>query len=264
MPKKSPTSSHNFFAMPNYQKLPQTTSSKPTNPAMFFPASPFPGLSRISQGIQLQEVDVDAGVGDSGPRDASLPAGVPDVENGLSSGSSLLATSPSIPILPNQAFACYRPLSFFPAAHHAFFRIGSTVSGHTTYSLEPINTLGDCYQGVAGKNYHEDFTTNGVCTTMPGKTESDIIPEHRAYPIGKYCTLGPNSNTYTATVLRRLGLSASIFPGGWRPGEASGTPPRGSFAPSPGLTLTTGCRDCDPIPNSIGDFPDNVDQEQIG
>lgn len=225
-------------------------------------------LSNVTNIVQRQEVDMDAGTPlDGGSlHDANLPGGVE-----LPAQSSEGATLPSqtlIPtsVAPDQAYACYRPLSFFPAAHHAFFRIGGTTPSHRTYSLIPVNTSGDCHQGVPGINYHEDYTAGGVCAIMPGKTESDVSSKHSLYPIGRYCTLGPNSNSYVGNILRDLGLSTAIMHGGWRPGESNSPPRAGTFAHAPGWSLTTGCWPCTPnnyAADNMHGVPSEREQQRV-
>jgi hypothetical protein len=137
-------------------------------------------------------------------------------------------------------YMCSKDLDTSPIGKHAFFRVGGTGSGNPTFSLQPIDaSLGaDCWQGVPGRDYPSDFNARGDCEQVP-ITPAQLESEHRAYPVGHYCTLGPNSNTYVGHIARNCGI-ANPDPPGWTPGIDESPPPEGTFAPDKWDTLT-GC-----------------------
>lgn len=156
-------------------------------------------------------------------------SGSADVELG---GGSAAATDP--------VYMCSKPLDTSPLGSHAFFRTGAPGAGNPTVSLQPIDSsLGaDCWQGIPGRNYESDLNAEGTCE-LTSMTVSCLDQELAAYPIGHYCTLGPNSNTFVGHVAKQCGIS-DPDPPGWTPGIDDSPPPSGTYAPDKWETLT-GC-----------------------
>ena len=159
-------------------------------------------------------------------------------------------------------YICSKDLDTSPIGKHAFFRVGRPERGNTTYSLQPVNQHlldpndldrgerernGDaeerygvgCWQGVPDVNWSSDLNATGECE-LSSISLSDLVREHDAYPVGHYCTLGPNSNTYVGHIGRNCGVS-NVDPPGWTPGIDDQPPPSGTFAPSRKYTLIAGC-----------------------
>jgi hypothetical protein len=137
-------------------------------------------------------------------------------------------------------YMCSKDLDTSPVGKHAFFRVGGTGKGNPTYSLQPIDTLkADCWQGVPDKNYPSDFNADAKCEPT-AISMSCLEREFKAYPIGHYCTLGPNSNTFVGHVARQCGISKPDPPG-WTPGIDDSPPPSGTYAPDKWKTLK-GCK----------------------
>ncbi len=150
-------------------------------------------------------------------------------------------------------YLCSKPLETSPVGTHAFFRVGGSGPGNPTYSLEPVNQplfdpddfdqehgwKSGCWQGVPMRDYPEDFNAEGNCQAT-AIARSCIESEFASYPIGLYCTLGPNSNTFVGEVARNCGLS-DPDPPGWNPGIDDDPPAPDTYAPSPNFTLVAGC-----------------------
>ena len=164
--------------------------------------------------------------------------------------------------IPATVYICSKDLDTSPIGKHAFFRIGRPEKGNTTYSLQPVNQHlfdpndpdrgergknGDneekygvgCWQGVPDINWSSDLNAAGVCEATALSLNS-LINAHNSYPIGHYCTLGPNSNTYVGHIARICGMT-NVDPPGWTPGIDDSPPPNGTFAPSRKYTLIAGC-----------------------
>ena len=140
---------------------------------------------------------------------------------------------------PPTVYMCSKSLDRAPLGKHAFFRVGGTGPGHTTYSLQPEDRGQDCWQGQPYVNSPSDFSAVGVCqATVISPTA--LAAEHASYPVGRYCTRGPNSNTYVGHIARRLGI-ADPDPDGWTPGIDDSPPAAGTYAPNRELTLVFGC-----------------------
>lgn len=137
-------------------------------------------------------------------------------------------------------YMCSKPLDTSPVGSHAFFRLDAPASGNDTISLQPIlvNRTCDCWQGIPDWNYPSDVSAPGTCALTPFSFP-DLYREFQAYPIGHYCTLGPNSNTFVGHIARNLGMS-NPDPAGVTPGIDDAPPPWGTFAPDKWATLT-GC-----------------------
>ncbi len=140
----------------------------------------------------------------------------------------------------SEVYMCSKDLDTSPAGKHAFFRIGAPGKGNPTISLQPIDSsLGaDCWQGIPDRNYPSDLNAEGDCEPIP-VSESHLEQEFRAYPIGHYCTWGPNSNTFVGVVARNCGIT-NPDPPGWTPGIDASAPPNGTYAPDKWTTLA-GC-----------------------
>jgi Domain of unknown function (DUF4157) len=150
-------------------------------------------------------------------------------------------------------YMCSKSLETLPIGRHAFFRIGGSGPGNHTFSLEPVNQplfdpddwdqehgwQSGCWQGVPMRDFSEDFNANADCEAT-AISLSCLESEFAAYPIGMYCSLGPNSNTFVGTLARNCGLS-NPDPAGWTPGIDDDPPDPGTFAPSPKSTLLIGC-----------------------
>lgn len=134
-------------------------------------------------------------------------------------------------------YLCSKSLDRSPVGSHAFFRIGGSGAGNPSLSLQPSDSsLGaDCWQGIPGRDYPSDRDAAGRCE-LTSLSRSCLERQFSAYPIGHYCTLGPNSNTFVGVLARACGL-ADPDPPGWTPGIDDSAPPSGTFAPSPESTL---------------------------
>jgi hypothetical protein len=172
-------------------------------------------------------------------------------------------TEPSIardvaPATPSDAsaagptvFACVKDLETLPVGQHTFFRVGSEQSGSPTYSLEPqdnraLNSIdgskfhSGCWQGVPMRDFPEDKNSTASACIPTTMTLSCLESQFSSYPIGKYCTLGPNSNTFVGFIAKQCGMLALTF-SGLTPGMDARPPDSGTFAPSPFNTLIGGC-----------------------
>ena len=180
-------------------------------------------------GSEVQKEDMDAGV----PHDASLPGGVPQEP-------ALLNPAPQLQRTSQVVYMCSKDLDTSPIGKHAFFRVGGAGAGNPTYSLQPIDSsLGvDCWQGMPYRNYPDDISASGECEAT-AISVSCLETEFDLYPIGHYCTFGPNSNTFVGHIARRCGI-ANPDPSGYTPGIDRSPPPSGTFAPSP-MTTLGGC-----------------------
>ncbi len=138
-------------------------------------------------------------------------------------------------------YMCSKDLETSPIGSHAFFRIGGPGRGNPTISLQPVDSsLGaDCWQGIPARNYPSDLNADADCDATPIR-QSCLEREFRAYPIGHYCTWGPNSNTFVGVVARNCGM-INPDPPGWTPGIDDGPPPNGTYAPDKWTTLISGC-----------------------
>ena len=142
------------------------------------------------------------------------------------------------PVTPTTVFMCSKDLERSPLGTHAFFRVGGTGTGHPTYSLEPENRGSDCWQGQPKRDFPADVNADALCE-LTSIALSCLDAQYAAYPIGHYCTWGPNSNTFVGHIARNCGMS-NPDPPGWNPGIDVSPPPSGTFAPSPDNTLL-GC-----------------------
>ncbi|MFL5383935.1 MAG: DUF4157 domain-containing protein [Longimicrobiaceae bacterium] len=151
------------------------------------------------------------------------------------------APAPAPTAAPSRTvYLCSKSLDTSPVGSHAFFRIGGAGKGNTTLSLQPVDSsLGaDCWQGIPGRDYPSDLDAEGSCEPT-AITETCLDTQYSAYPIGHYCTLGPNSNTFVGHLARKCGM-AKPDPAGWTPGIDGSPPPGGTFAPDKWTTMS-GC-----------------------
>jgi hypothetical protein len=145
-------------------------------------------------------------------------------------------------------YMCAKDLETSPVGRHAFFRVGSQESGNPTYELEPqdnrplasiagIKYGSGCWQGIPMRNVPEDrdYFRIGDCEATPISLPC-LDREFASYPIGRYCTFGPNSNTLVGHIARQCGLK-NPDPPGWTPGIDDHPPESLTFAPSPTITL---------------------------
>jgi hypothetical protein len=150
-------------------------------------------------------------------------------------------------------YMCSKALETSPVGTHAFFRIGGSGPGNPTFSLEPVNQplfdLDDwdreggwkagCWQGVPMRDFGADVSADARCEAT-AISLACIERQFASYPIGLYCTLGPNSNTFVGHVARNCGMS-DPDPPGWNPGIDDSPPAPDTYAPSPKATLVAGC-----------------------
>lgn len=145
-------------------------------------------------------------------------------------------------------YLCSKPLETSPIGTHTFLRVGGSAPGNPTYSLYAAWRSANCWQGEPLKDTPADKAAQADC--IPTRiTPSCLETQFAAYPIGRYCALGPNSNTFVGTMARNCGMS-DPDPPGWNPGIDDSPPAAGTFtrASSPKSTLVS----C-PTANSCAD-----------
>lgn len=199
-----------------------------------------PGKLEVSQGGDESEQEAEIAA-------SAVAAGRP-VQPGHSFGARLSrqqdgsgndgSDSANQSVAPPIVYLCSKNLSRSPIGKHAFFRFGGSGTGNRTYSLEPVDRGGDCWQGEPQYDFSEDVNADADCEAT-SLSASCLSSAFIRYPIGHYCTLGPNSNTFVGTLARACGMS-DPDPPGWTPGIDDSPPPSGTYAPSPGSTVT-GC-----------------------
>jgi hypothetical protein len=141
-------------------------------------------------------------------------------------------------------FLCWSPTAAVSWANHAWLRVGGPEPqpDHETFSLFPsiVKTAQDgtgCSQGLTyqGAADTQGMTRVGTCKPVP-ISYSCVASQFAAYPKGKYCFLGPNSNTFAKTLVAPCGSSA--VPDDYVPGWESDPPRPGTFGPdwtAPGI-----------------------------
>lgn len=145
---------------------------------------------------------------------------------------------------PSQpVFICSKALRRAPFGRHAFFRIGGAGSGNSTMELEPEETRTGCFQGVPQRDFREDVDAADADCRATAIATNCLDSAFASYPVGHYCTLGPNSNSFVGHLANQCG-AGSIRPSGWLPGYDEAPPPAGTFAPSPESTLLGCSTDC--------------------
>ncbi len=149
-------------------------------------------------------------------------------------------------------FFCSKPVAL--GQRHAFFRIGSSEPGNPTFELEHDEYGDHCPCGIQGwptRDYPEDRdATDARCISAPTITEACLLSNWATYPIGKYCALGPNSNTYARFLAERCG-AIGLRPPGSVPGFDDSPPTAGTANPAldarvtflPGACQTIDCDD---------------------
>ena len=171
-------------------------------------------------------------------------------------------TSPSTPAGSTPAS---RPVFFCSKAvalgqRHAFFRLGGAGPGNSTFELEHDEYGDHCRCGIQGwptRDYPEDRdSADARCIPAPMITEACLVNNWSNYPIGKYCALGPNSNTYARVLAENCG-ARGLRPPGSIPGFNDPPPPNHTANPAmdaritflPGACQTIDCDDrtCDEI-----------------
>jgi Domain of unknown function (DUF4157) len=149
-------------------------------------------------------------------------------------------------------FFCSKPVA--AGQSHAFFRVGGSAAGNSTFELEHDEYGDHCPCGIQGwptRDYQEDKeSTDARCIPAPGITEDCLLSNWNSYPVGKYCALGPNSNTYARLVAERCG-AIGLRPPGRVPGFSDPPPSAGTANPAldarisflPGACQTIDCND---------------------
>jgi hypothetical protein len=155
-------------------------------------------------------------------------------------------------VIPTPVFFCSKPimLSGLHGKSHAFFRVGGSGPGNPTYELEHDESCPCAWQGWPRRNDPDDFSaTNATCIPAPMISESCLATNWASYPVGQYCSWGPNSNTYTRIIAERCG-AVGLRPPGNVPGFDDAPPSAGSSGPSPYLSAFGVCFDsmCDGCP----------------
>lgn len=148
-------------------------------------------------------------------------------------------------------YICSKSTDTARVPQHAFFRLDAPGPRNETISLQPmqVNMTSDCWQGIPDWNYPSDYSAAGTCT-LTAIDFGDLYNQFQAYPIGHYCTLGPNSNTFVGYIARNLGIT-NPDPAGWTPGIDASPPPSGTFAPNTWETLAR-CRTIECIAGAEG------------
>ncbi len=149
-------------------------------------------------------------------------------------------------------FFCSKPVAL--GQSHAFFRVGGAGPGNPTFELEHDEYGDHCPCGIQGwptRDYPEDRdTADASCIPAPLITEACLASNWSNYPIGKYCALGPNSNTYARVLAERCG-ARGLRPPGRVPGFNDPPPPDHTANPAldaritvlPGACQTIECDD---------------------
>lgn len=148
-------------------------------------------------------------------------------------------TRPARPVTERPAGRGEPPVFFCSKAvalrgRHAFFRIGGAAAGNHTIELEHDERGDHCPCGIQGlpeRDYPEDRdSTEARCVPAPSIRASCLERNWSSYPVGKYCALGPNSNTYAGVLSRWCG-GGTLEPPGWLPGFDDAPPVAGTANP---------------------------------
>jgi hypothetical protein len=135
--------------------------------------------------------------------------------------------APAAPARP--VYFCSKSVAL--GAKHAFFRVGGQGAGNDTYELEHDEKGDHCACGIQGwptTNYPEDKdSTDAACVSAAPVTESCLKFYWNTYPIGRYCALGPNSNTYAYWLAKTCG-GAKLEAPGRLPGKGDSPPAAGT------------------------------------
>jgi hypothetical protein len=158
----------------------------------------------------------------------------------------------TLPTASRPVFFCSKSVAL--GGKHAFFRLGGSEPGNSTFELEHDEYGEHCPCGIQGlptRDYPEDRdATDSPCVAAPSITEACLINNWATYPVGKYCALGPNSNTYARFLAERCG-GRGLRPPGWLPGFDDSPPPVDTANPAmdaritflPGACQTISCKD---------------------
>lgn len=140
-------------------------------------------------------------------------------------------------------------LSLIHRQGHAFFRVGGSAPGNPTFELEHDERGDHCacgFQGIPQRDFKEDVdATDAKCVAAPGISASCLAKNWNTYPIGKYCALGLNSNTYARFLAEKCGGKGLKPPGGVRGFDDS--PPTAGTANDTSTVFTLRCNEirCD-------------------
>jgi hypothetical protein len=151
-------------------------------------------------------------------------------------------------------FLCNKPVPGH-AVHrqgHLFLRVGGSGPGNPTFELEHDSKGDHCkcgFQGIPQRDYPEDRdATDADCIPAPTVTASCLAAKFSSYPVGMYCALGPNSNTYAHFLLNACG-GTGLTPPGNVPGFNDSPPIAGTSNNTIDVRLLicdcTGCNECD-------------------
>lgn len=169
------------------------------------------------------------------------------------SGESTGGTGGGPPRRP--VYVCTKPIlgSALHGQGHAFFRVGGPGPGNPTYELEHARSCFCGWQGWPRHDVPEDRDANVPCN-LTSIDETVLATQWNAYPVGKYCARGPNSNTYVRVVGAACG--SLVRPPGSVLGYDNGPPSAGGAgAPHPYLQAITGCMDVDCDDTECGIIP---------
>jgi hypothetical protein len=171
----------------------------------------------------------------------------PCPEDPRTAGCPPCAAPPAPPSKP--VFFCNKPItgSVLHRQGHAFFRIGGSSPGNPTFELEHDDRGDHCacgFQGIPQKDYQEDAdSTDATCIAAPSISDSCLAANWNTYPVGKYCALGPNSNTYARFLAEKCG-GTGVRP----PGNVQGfddSPPKAGTANDTVSVFTLRCNEID-------------------
>lgn len=162
------------------------------------------------------------------------------------------ATGPAVSGTTSRpVFFCSKPVAVDQS--HAFFRVGGSGPGNPTFELEHDEYGEHCPCGIQGwptRDYPEDRdSTDAHCVPAPMISEGCLLSNWSTYPVGKYCALGPNSNTYARFVAESCG-ARGLRPPGRIPGFDDAPPRTGTANPALDARITflpgaCGTIDCD-------------------
>jgi hypothetical protein len=166
----------------------------------------------------------DGGTVDGGTLDGGGAANGAGAGGGAAGAAGAAASSPPV-------FFCTKPVVL--GQSHAFFRVGGSGPGNPTFELEHDETGDHCPCGMQGwptRDYAEDKNASDApCVAAPTITQACLLSNYNRYPIGKYCGLGPNSNTYARWLAEQCGATG-LRPPGRIPGFDDAPPAPGTAA----------------------------------
>jgi outer membrane protein OmpA-like peptidoglycan-associated protein len=158
---------------------------------------------------------------------------------------------PCQPRLEPPVFFCNKEItgSLIHRQGHAFFRVGGAAPGNPTFELEHDDRGDHCpcgFQGIPQRDFKEDVdATDAKCVAAPEISASCLAKNWNTYPVGKYCALGPNSNTYARFLAKKCGGKSLRPPGGVQGFDDS--PPTAGTANDTSTVFTLRCNEisCD-------------------